>query len=72
MKPGIQGREDIHDITNLLSAFGGGMADRLSESDLSRIAEFANTPRYERSPEQLLPEGEREEEDVPTAEGERA
>jgi hypothetical protein len=32
------------------------MADCLSESDRDRISEFVNTPRYERSPEQLLPE----------------
>lgn len=32
------------------------MADRLSESDRNRISEFVNTPRYERSPDQLLPD----------------
>lgn len=47
------------------------MADRLSESELSRIVEFANTPRYKRAPEQLLPEGARDEEDTPAVEGER-
>jgi hypothetical protein len=39
------------------------MADRLSESDLDRIAEFTNTPRYKRSPDQLIPDGGTEEEE---------
>ncbi|WP_276261504.1 hypothetical protein [Haloglomus litoreum] len=34
------------------------MADCLSESDRARITEFVNTPRYQRSPDQLLPEDE--------------
>jgi hypothetical protein len=34
------------------------MANRLSESDRDRISEFVRTPRYERSPDQLLPDDE--------------
>lgn len=33
----------------------------LSESDWNRIAEFADTPRYRRDPEQLVPQDERAE-----------
>lgn len=32
------------------------MAGHLSETDLERIADFVETPEYERSPEQLVPE----------------
>ncbi len=32
------------------------MSTHLSDSDLERIQEFVATPRYERSPEQLVPE----------------
>lgn len=32
-----------------------GMVSHLSEEDMERIAEFANTPKYERTPEQLIP-----------------
>lgn len=31
------------------------MGDHLSDNELERISEFANTPKYKRSPEQLLP-----------------
>ncbi len=31
------------------------MPEHLSESELERMAEFAQTPVYEREPEQLLP-----------------
>jgi hypothetical protein len=31
------------------------MAEHLSDSDLERIEAFANTPAYERDPDQLLP-----------------
>lgn len=31
------------------------MTEFLSEHDLDRIAEFASTPAYERTPEQLMP-----------------
>ncbi len=34
------------------------MAQHLSDNELERISEFANTPSYKRSPEQLLPEEE--------------
>lgn len=33
------------------------MADILSASERDRIIRFVNTPRYERTPEQLLPDG---------------
>lgn len=36
------------------------MAQHLSEKELERMIEFANTPTYKRSPEQLLPENELE------------
>lgn len=32
--------------------------DRLTQSDLDRIKQFANTPMHERSPEILMPEAE--------------
>jgi hypothetical protein len=32
------------------------MVQHLSDNELERISEFANTPSYKRSPEQLLPE----------------
>lgn len=31
------------------------MSEHLSERDMERIEEFANTPMYEREPEMLLP-----------------
>lgn len=31
------------------------MTEHLSETEMERIREFANTPMYEREPEQLLP-----------------
>lgn len=34
------------------------MADYLSQSDLDRLSKFANTPKYRRSPDQLLPDDE--------------
>lgn len=40
------------------------MPNRITESDRRRMAEFANTPRYERDPELLTPDdGEDEDED---------
>jgi hypothetical protein len=36
------------------------MVQHLSENELERITEFAETPTYKRSPEQLLPENELE------------
>lgn len=36
------------------------MVEHLSEKELERMSEFANTPTYKRSPEQLLPEGDLE------------
>ena len=36
------------------------MVQHLSENELERISEFANTPTYKRSPEQLLPESDKE------------
>lgn len=33
------------------------MVEFLSEQELERISEFASTPKYERDPEQLLPDG---------------
>ena len=33
------------------------MKGRLTESEWRRIAEFAETPKHQRCPEQLLPEG---------------
>jgi hypothetical protein len=38
------------------------MTEHLSEEELERIAEFAATPVYKRSPEQLLPDDADEEE----------
>lgn len=32
------------------------MAGRLSEDEMKRIAQFAKTPKYKRSPDHLLPE----------------
>ena len=32
------------------------MTEHISDSDLERIAQFVDTPAYEREPEQLLPE----------------
>lgn len=32
------------------------MPEHISERDMERITEFANTPVYKRRPEQLLPE----------------
>lgn len=40
------------------------MPDHLSDTEMERIREFANTPAYQRKPEQLLPESA-------SAEGER-
>lgn len=37
------------------------MVEHLSDSELERINNFASRPKYQRSPEQLLPEGAREE-----------
>ena len=37
------------------------MADTLSASERDRIVKFVNTPRYERTPEQLLPSEEERE-----------
>lgn len=34
------------------------MVQHLSDNELERIAEFANTPTYDRNPEQLLPEND--------------
>jgi hypothetical protein len=31
------------------------MSEHLSDADLERISDFAQTPAYEREPEQLLP-----------------
>lgn len=36
------------------------MKGRLTESEWRRIAEFAETPKHQRCPEQLLPEGAKE------------
>lgn len=33
------------------------MNGRLTESEWQRIAEFAETPKHQRCPEQLLPDG---------------
>ena len=33
------------------------MTEHISDSDLERIAQFVDTPAYEREPEQLLPDG---------------
>lgn len=33
------------------------MKGRLTESEWQRIAEFAETPKHQRCPEQLLPDG---------------
>jgi hypothetical protein len=33
------------------------MVERLTEEDWQRIKAFASTPAYQRTPEQLLPEG---------------
>lgn len=38
----------------------GGM---LSEDELRRLKEFSQTPRYDRSPEMLLPDDEDDDED---------
>lgn len=34
------------------------MTRRLSENDWKRIAEFADTPRHRRDPDQLVPQGD--------------
>lgn len=34
------------------------MPEHLTAKELERIVEFAQTPKYKRSPEQLLPAGE--------------
>jgi hypothetical protein len=34
------------------------MRDRLTDSELERIAEFATTPKYKRTPDQLVPDDE--------------
>lgn len=39
------------------------MPEFISESDLERMAEFANTPVYMRKPEQLMPERSTDDED---------
>lgn len=33
-----------------------GMGGKLSEAELRRMKEFSSTPRYDRTPEMLLPE----------------
>ncbi len=33
------------------------MPEHISDSEMERIAEFATTPMYKRSPDQLLPDG---------------
>lgn len=40
-----------------------GMTSRLTESEWKRIAEFAETPKHRRRPEQLLPESAEERDD---------
>lgn len=37
------------------------MVEHISEREMERIAEFAETPVYERTPEQLMPEAGSEE-----------
>jgi len=37
------------------------MPEFITEEERRRMAEFARTPLYERDPEQLVPESEREE-----------
>ena len=39
------------------------MTRYLSETEMERIKEFANTPEYRRSPEQLLPDRDASTED---------
>lgn len=34
------------------------MDGRLTDHDMQRIAEFADTPKYERTPEMLVPDDE--------------
>ncbi|WP_254270986.1 hypothetical protein [Haloarcula marina] len=36
------------------------MSGHLTSDEWQRITEFAETPKHQRRPEQLLPEGERE------------
>jgi hypothetical protein len=36
------------------------MVEFLSDTEMERISEFAATPKYERTPEQLLPDEEEE------------
>jgi len=36
------------------------MVEHISEREMERIAEFAETPVYERTPEQLMPEASSE------------
>lgn len=38
------------------------MGEFLSQDDLDRIDAFVNTPKYRRSPDQLVPEDETDEE----------
>lgn len=37
------------------------MREHLSADDIERIEKFANSPRYKRSPDDLLPDSEDEE-----------
>jgi hypothetical protein len=36
------------------------MTEHISDEELERIAQFAETPAYDRDPEQLVPDDERE------------
>lgn len=36
------------------------MSEHLSAEDIERIREFANRPRYKRSPDDLVPQNEEE------------
>lgn len=45
-----------YEHNNPSSTLLDGMADTISASERDRIIEFVNTPRYKRTPEQLLPE----------------
>lgn len=39
------------------------MAEHITEREMELIDEFANTPMYKRSPEQLIPDGQGDDED---------
>lgn len=60
--PRVRGPRSTERITFSLVVHRRGMAEFLSQDDLDRIDAFVNTPKYRRSPDQLVPEDETDEE----------